>query len=152
MNKKLIILIVALECVFSVFLISIFGPMIEAHHKIGVQEIQILDAAGHELESGSTVELESDARSYTLSWQVIPENATEADVTITVFSGTEELDEENDIVKITPENGGTGARITFRKRKPVRIILYATDGSGVSASVMLTFAVSDDPSNVDPFQ
>ena len=51
MNKKLIVLIVALECVFSVFLISIFGPMIESHSKILVEDIYLIDENREQLKT-----------------------------------------------------------------------------------------------------
>ena len=50
MNKKLIVLIVALECVLAVFLISFFGPMIASlHESIPVSAIYLLDENGERL-------------------------------------------------------------------------------------------------------
>ena len=47
MSKKLTFLIVALECVFAVFLISIFGPMIESLHTvIIVDDIHFINENG----------------------------------------------------------------------------------------------------------
>lgn len=157
MNKKLIVLIVALECVFSIFLISIFGPMLEMlHTPSDVTAIYILDTNGNRLERGAVIELDRDARSYELSWEVLPDDAENPTVEVTAFVDNEEItaDTENPAVRITMNADGEGARITFRQKKParpVRITVSSTDGSAVTTYIELTFAIDDDPSEIDPF-
>ena len=158
MNKKLIVLIVALECVFSIFLISVFGPMLEMlHTPAEVSEIHVLDADGNRLERGAVIELERDARSYELSWEIVPDDADNPEVTVTAFVDDVEItpDTENPAVRITINGDGEGARITFRTKKPVRpvrITIAATDGSAVTTYVLISFKVDDTPSEIDPFQ
>ena len=158
MNKKLIVLIVALECVFSVFLISIFGPMLEMlHTPAAVTEIHVLDEKGNRLERGAVIELDRDARSYELTWEVVPNNAENPDLAITAFVDDEEIteDTENPAVRISINGDGKSARITFRQKKParpVRITLTSTDGSAISTYISITFAIDDTPSEIDPFQ
>ena len=158
MNKKLIVLIVALECVFSIFLISIFGPMLEMlHTPAEVTAIHVLDENGNRLERGAVIELDNDARSYELTWEVVPDDAENPELAITAFVDDVEIteDTENPPVRITMNGDGESARITFRTKKPtrpVRITLTATDGSAVSTYISITFAIDDTPSEIDPFQ
>ena len=154
MNKKLIVLIVALECVFSVFLISIFGPMLEMlHTPADVREIYILDKDGKRVERGAVIELDLETRSYDLVWEVLPEDADNKTMTVSAFVDGEEITEgsEDPAVRITMSPDGESARITFRKKKPVRISVTATDGSAVTTFVEFTFAIDDTPSGIDPF-
>lgn len=157
MNKKLIVLIVALECVFSIFLISIFGPMLEMlHTPADVTEIHILDADGNRLARGAVIELDRDARSYELSWEVLPDDAENPTVSVTATVDDEEITDEteNPAVRITMNADGEGARITFRQKKParpVRITVSSTDGSAITTYIEFTFAISDDPNEIDPF-
>lgn len=158
MNKKLIVLIVALECVFSIFLISIFGPMLEMlHTPASVTEIHVLDAEGNRLERGAVIELDSEVRSYELTWEVLPDNAENPTVAITAFVDDVEIteDTENPPIRITMNGDGESARITFRSKKParpVRIMLTSTDGSAISTYISLTFGIDDTPSEINPFQ
>ena len=99
MNKKLMILIVALECVFSVFLISIFGPMVEAIHSgVPVSEISFLDENGERLPDGTVLEVDlENERSVSLSWLILPEDAKNKTVTVTADVG-------EDVVRITEDD------------------------------------------------
>ena len=146
MNKKLMILIVALECVFSVFLISIFGPMVEAIHSgVPVSEICFLDENGERLADGTVLEVDlENERSVSLSWLILPEDAKNKTVTVTADVG-------EDVVRITEDEDGLGARITFRKTEVVRITVRATDGSTESATITLKPMTKPPSSDIDPF-
>lgn len=146
MNKKLIILIVALECVFSVFLISIFGPMVEAIHSgVPVSEIYFTNEEGERLPDGAIIEVDlEDTRSVSLSWVILPEGATNKAVTVTADLG-------EDCIRISEDADGLGARITFRKTEAVHITVRATDGSTVSATVTLKPLTKPPSSDIDPF-
>jgi hypothetical protein len=121
MNKKLIVLIVALECVFSIFLISIFGPMLEMlHTPAAVTEIHVLDENGKPVERGTVIELDSDARSYELTWEVLPDDAENPELAITAFIDDVEItdDTENPPVRITKNADGT-TTLEFTMELPV---------------------------------
>ena len=156
MNKKLIVLIVALECVFSIFLISIFGPMLEMlHTPADVAAIHILDENGNRLERGTVIELKNDARSYDIAWEVLPSDAENPEVKITVFVDDEEIAEDDADPAVRVTKYEDSARITFRTKKParpVRIMISSTDGSAVTAYIEFTFAINDEPSHIDPIQ
>lgn len=139
MNKKLIILIVALECVFSVFLVSLFGPMIEAlHAKVLVTEIHLVDEAGERLvpEEGKslpsvTISLPSDL-DYYFTLEILETDATDKSVTVTTNRPVDE-------VEIRMDKNGRGFTVTFLNPtlKNVTVTVTANDGSAKSASVYI---------------
>lgn len=139
MNKKLIILIVALECVFSIFLISVFGPMVESlHTKVVVKDVYFVNDAGERMEEGATVTVDLDkSRSYHLDFVVESEDATERTVDI--------LCNQEGAVEITPDADGFGFEILFIDKSipSVTIVIRATDSSQKSASITLSKASSD---------
>ncbi len=139
MNKKLIILIVALECVFSVFLVSLFGPMIEAlHAKVLVSEIHLVDENGERLvpEEGKTlpsvaISLPGDL-DYHFALEILDEKATDKSVTVTTNRPTDEIE-------IRMDKNGRGFTITFLNPtlKSVTVTATANDGSAKTASVYI---------------
>ena len=134
MNKKLIVLIVALECVFSIFLISVFGPMIEAMHShVVVEDVYFVDEAGNRMEDEETIEINLDtAIEFHYDFEVVTTEATDRSVDI-VHSLTD------DDILIETDADGFGFTVIFMTRKvtSVRITVRATDGSQKSASITL---------------
>ena len=137
MNKKLMILIVALECVFSVFLISIFGPMIEAlHSKIVVEDVYFVDEAGVRMENESSVFVdtspETGKRSFHLSYAVVTEEATDRTVEII-------HNRDSDEIEIVEDDEGFGFTVRYRDRSitSVRITIRAKDSSQKEAVITL---------------
>ena len=137
MNKKLIILIVALECVFSVFLISIFGPMIESFHSnvlstelylIGEDQKRLETAEGEAIPS-VTIGIPYD---YDYEFEVVVRTEEATDRTYTVTHNRS--DEEIEITKTKK-----GFRVTFLAEiTNVTVTVTANDGSLKSAAVLIT--------------
>ena len=140
MNKKLIILIVALECVFSVFLISIFGPMIEAlHSKIVVEDIYFVDENGERLEDGVTLSVDLDvSRSFHYDFEVITLEAT--DRTVEILHNCTDTE-----IEIEPDADGFGFTVHFLSKNisHVRIVVRAKDSSQKQAAITLVKRDSD---------
>ena len=137
MNKKLIILIVALECVFSVFLISVFGPVIASlHEDIPVSEIYLIDENGERLvpEEGKLLPSVSislpDDLDYYFVLEILDEKATDKSVTVTT---------DNPEVTVKMDMNGKGFTVTFENPflKSVTVTVTANDGSAKTASVYI---------------
>lgn len=144
MNKKLIVLIVALECVFSIFLISIFGPMIEAlHAKVIVKDLYFVDDAGVRMEDESSIEVDlSMKRSFHFDFEVVTEEATDRTVEILHNASDDEIEIVEDV-------DGLGFTVTFLSTKEVtsvRIVVRARDSSQKQAA--LTLNKRDDDVNI----
>ena len=137
MNKKLIILIVALECVFSVFLISVFGPMIEAmHSKVLVSDIYLKDEDQVRLETPEGEEMPTIRidvpNDYDYRFYVVVETDEATDKSYTVTHNS--TDDEIEIQKKRD-----GFVVTFiGETTTVTVTVTANDGSGQSASVLVT--------------
>ncbi|MBO7292739.1 MAG: hypothetical protein J6V07_02255 [Clostridia bacterium] len=135
MNKKLIVLIVALECVFSIFLISIFGPMIEAiHSKVIVKDLYFVDEAGERMLNAETITVNLDeSRSFHFDFEVVTEEATDRTVEIIHNRTDEEILLEEDV-------DGFGFTVHFLSKNisSVTIIVRANDSSQKSASITLS--------------
>ena len=134
MNKKLIVLIVALECVFSIFLISIFGPMIEAlHAKVIVKDVYFVDDAGVRMEEDASVIVDlSMKRSFHFDFEVVTEEATDRTVDI-LHNCTD------DEIEIVEDVDGFGFTVTFLSTKmpSVRIVVRARDSGQKQAALTL---------------
>ena len=137
MNKKLMILVVALECVFAVFLISIFGPMIEAlHAKVVVQDVYFVDEGGERIENESSILVDTSAetgkRSFHFRYRVETEEATDRTVVIL-------HDRSPDEIEIVEDDDGFGFTVRYRNRNitSVRITIRAKDASQKEAVITL---------------
>ena len=139
MNKKLIVLIVALECVFSVFLISIFGPMVESFHSnVLVSDLYLLDENRERLVAAEGEEIPSVTigipHDFDYEFRVVVETEEATDRTYTVTHNR--TDEEIEIT--TTKNG---FRVTFLADiANVTVTVKANDGSLKTAKVLITKA------------
>ena len=140
MNKKLTILIVALECVFAVFLVSIFGPMIESlHSKIQVDEIYFVDENGQRVDDNSSVFVDLQvSRSFHYDFVVQPQNATDRSVSV-IHSCT------NDEIEIEMDADGTGFTVHFLSKNvtSVKITVRAKDTSQKQAVITINKRLTD---------
>lgn len=140
MNKKLIVLIVALECVFSIFLISIFGPMIEAlHAKVIVKDLYFVDDAGVRMEENASVLVDlEEKRSFHFDYEVVTEEATDRTVDI-LHNRTD------DEIEIIEDVDGFGFTVIFHSKKipSVRIVVRARDSSQKQAAITLNVKDED---------
>ena len=110
MNKKVMVLVVILECVVSILLIAIMGIVVEAFtNETEAEEVHFLTESGEVMESGhlykeqdgSVREVDNDQiiievyrpdRGYQLHWEVITERTTDKSVTFLAISSDPEIE------------------------------------------------------------
>ena len=141
MNKKLIVLIVALECIFAVFLVSIFGPMIEAlHSKVIVTEIYFVDEQGDRIEDDTDVFVDlNERRSYHYSFVVKPDDAT--DKSVSIISSEKDPNK----IEIEPDSSGKGFTVHFLSKSvtSVTITVRAKDTSQKETKITINKRLTD---------
>lgn len=126
MNKKVVFLVVLLECILAVFLVSIFGHAIEdARRQILCEEIYFVDDYGEKIEDGEMIEvvLTDTTISYQLYWTMITGKTSNREV---VFES------DNPMVKVN-----SVGLVTFLEETAVVITIKTIDGSGQSDSITL---------------
>lgn len=131
MNKKIVVIVVIVECILAVLLISFFGKAIENYRKQTLcQDIYFTDENGVKIEDDVvlTVEITDSNSSTQLYWKIITEKTAEKSV---------ELKSSNPLVLV--DNTG---KVTFLDLVTVVITVYATDGSEKSDSITLTIKQS----------
>ena len=126
MNKKIVVLIVLLECIFAVFLVSFFGKAIEdARATILCKDIYFTNESGEKIEDGVMLEytLTESNICYQLHWTLVADDTTKKEVE---FIST-------DPSVIVNKQG----LVTFIEETDVRITIRATDGSGKTDTITL---------------
>lgn len=126
MNKKVVFLVVLLECILAIFIVSIFGHAIEdSRRQILCQDIYFVDANGEKIEDGEMIEYElvSSDINYQLYWVMETDKTSNKEV---VFESS------NALVKVNSEG-----LVMFIEEVPVVITVRAVDGSGKSDSITL---------------
>ncbi|MBQ7924011.1 MAG: hypothetical protein IJ329_01745 [Clostridia bacterium] len=129
MNKKVVYIVILIECILAVFLISFFGQAIfSAVNKVPVQYVHFTYADGTVIEDNVALqfELSDSKRDYQVYWEVGPDNATNTAVRFT-------CDKDESMV-IVDETTGV---VTFFEDIDVIITISSTDGSNVSDSIHL---------------
>jgi hypothetical protein len=126
MNKKVVFLVVLLECILAVFIVSIFGHAIEdARKQILCRDIYFVTESGEKIEDGEMIEykLTDSNISYQLYWVMETKETSNKEV---VFESSDPM------VKVNSEG-----LITFLEETDVVITIRAIDGSGKTDSITL---------------
>ena len=126
MNKKVVFLVVLLECILAIFIVSIFGHAIEdTRRQILCQDIYFVTESGEKIEDGEMIEykLEGSNRSYQLYW-----------VMETSETSNKEVMFESDNPYVLVSDDGL---VTFVKMVDAVITVKAIDGSGKMDSITL---------------
>ena len=124
MNKKLIILIVLVECILAVLIVSFFGKVIEETRRdVLCQDIYFVDENGIKIEDGVPIMIEIDDQSlkpirYKLKWKIITKSTTDKTVEVVASDNTVSYDYGSGELVISPYCN-----------KSVVITVRATDGS-----------------------
>ena len=144
MNKKVMILIVVIECVLSILLIAVIGKAIESYYKeVEAQEIYFTTAEGEILlpgmlykeKEGTTETIDSDRiiievarpdRGYQLHWLIIAEETSDRSV---IFNARAQ--DKN--VEVTVDENGF---VHFEDDVVVTITISTKNGR--TATVLLT--------------
>lgn len=127
MNKKIVILVVVLECVLAVLLIGVIGKAIENYNKeVACQAVYFTNADGEIYENGALIEVERPDRGFQLYYKLDPENTSDKSVTFTSSkpddvevseSGYVNFFEDTDVtITISTKNGKTATIILVPKR------------------------------------
>lgn len=125
MSKKIVFIVVLIECILAVLLISIFGQAIYDTAPKPVSEVYFTYENGAKIEDGVRldVELRGGNISYQLHWTADPENAADKSVSFTSSKSGVVVD----------ANG----LVTFFDVVDVTITVSALDGSNKTDSVVL---------------
>ena len=128
MNKKIVFMIVLIECFLAVLLIGVFGQAIfDAINKKAVTEIYFTYQDGTKIEDEVEylqVELSDTVRDVQLYWTVLPDNASNQKVGFSC-SRPESV--------IVSESG----LVTFIDDIDVRITITTLDGSYITDTIVL---------------
>lgn len=126
MNKKVVYIVILVECILAVFLISFFGNAIfQAIVNVPVQEVYFTYEDGTKIEDGKALkfELKGSQNEYQLYWMVGPEDATDDSVKFT--SSKPEFAEVDEF-----------GRVSFYERTgDVVITVTSADGSNVTDTI-----------------
>ena len=124
MNKKIVVLIVLVECILAVLLVSIFGKVIEETRRdVVCQEIYFIDENGMKIEDGIPIVVDIDTDSlkpvrYKLKWKIITASTTEKTVIVETSDKSVSYDYGRGELVISPYC-----------KKSVVITVRTTDGS-----------------------
>lgn len=127
MNKKIVVLVVLLECILAVLLVSFFGKAIEdLRNAVLCKDIYFTDENGNKIEDGAFIEVTlSDTKmSYRLYYKIEDADTTNKEVK---FSSSKP---DSVVVDAT-------GMVTFFEETDVVITIRAQDGSGKSDSITL---------------
>ena len=127
MNRKVVIIVVLVECIMAVFLISFFGQAIFNNNRnVKTQEIYFTYENGEKIEDDVTLEVElSDKEiSYQLHWKAEPDNVTDKSVTF--------ISSKPDLVFVSDEG-----LVTFLVETDVSITIKTLDESNKSDTIVL---------------
>ena len=130
MNKKVVILIVFVECVLAIFLVGIWGMAIDGRFsKIGCTDIWFEDANGVRYDEGATIEIELSLNEegeayYQLYHGIAPDDITNPSVRYNT----------NKPDKVVVAKDG---KVTFYAIIPVTITIMADDGTAKQATIRI---------------
>ena len=143
MNKKVVVLIVFLECILAVLLVSFLGKVIEETRRdVLCQEIYFIDEDGMKIEDDVPIIIEFNDQTpiirYKLQWKIVLESTTNKTVNVEI---------EGDCVRYDP--GEMELVIyTVDFNAPVEVTVRVMDGSEKTDTITLLPA-RDSNSNVD---
>ena len=126
MNKKVVFLVVLLECILAIFIISVFGRAIEdARRQILCQDLYFVTETGEKVEDGEMIEykLTDSNISYQLYWVMETGETSNKEV---------EFESSDPMVKVN-----SLGLVTFLEETDVIITIRAIDGSGRTDSITL---------------
>lgn len=126
MNRKVVIIVVLVECILAVLLISFFGQAIFNNiRNVPSNEVYFVNQDGVKIEEEAIeVELSDSKLSYQLYWKIEPEKVTDKSV--------EFISSKPDFVTVSK----TGL-VTFYVETDVSITIRTLDGSNKSDTIVL---------------
>ena len=126
MNKKVVFLVVLLECILAVFIVSFFGhAIVDPNKQVLCQKLYFVDANNEEIADNETIQLTltDTNRSYQLYWVMETDKTSNKEV---VFESS------NPLVKVNAVG-----LVTFLDDVSAVITVKAIDGSGEKDSITL---------------
>ena len=126
MNKKVVFLVVLLECILAVFIVSFFGhAIVDPNKQVLCQKLYFVDANNEEIADNETIQLTltDTNRSYQLYWVMETDKTSNKEV---VFESS------NPLVKVNAVG-----LVTFLDDVSAVITVKAIDGNGKMDSITL---------------
>ena len=128
MNKKIVMIVVVVECILAVFLISFFGQAIyNTERNVACGEVYFVTESGEKIEDNQQIEVEfSDSNlSFQLRWKVLPEKATNKEVQF-IWQNDDYVISATGLVTLLADNPSV-----------LQISIKTMDGTNKSAVIML---------------
>ena len=123
MNKKIIVIVVLLECVLAILRVSFLGNAIETYfNEVSAREVCFLDEKGVPLEDDAVIVVDRWDLGYQLEWRINPEKVSDKTI---VFMSSKPDD-------VTVDETGY---VSFYKFTDVSIT--ASTSNGITATVRL---------------
>ncbi len=123
MNKKIVVIVVIVECILAILLISVLGKAIETYFtEIECQEIYFVDETGARIDKPVEIELTDRRREYQLIWAMSPSDTSDKAVVFTSNkpdsvevdeSGNVNFFDDTDVVITVSTKNGKTASITL---------------------------------------
>ena len=140
MNKKVVILIVFLECILAVLMVSFFGKVIEeTRRNILCKDIYFVDESGIKIEDDVPLIIEVDPLKptrYKLQWVIVAKNTTNKVVQV-------DFSDDGDTY-IGYDKGRGELIISPDLKKPVEITIRVMDGSEKTDTITLIPTMSNE--------
>ena len=105
MNKKIIVIVVLLECVLAILLVSFLGKAIETYfNEVNAREVCFLDEKGVPLDDDAIIEVERWDFGYQLTWRINPEKTSDRTITFASSNPDRVTVDESGYVSFEDEN------------------------------------------------
>lgn len=148
MNKKIVVLILAVFCIIATIVMSVFGKVPEDSSRTPVESIEFIDPTKEEgkcdlnSDGEKIIYLEKGTLEYKVNYVINPNNATETEVYFEIINGKEyaSIDESGLVV--------------FEKEYAITIKIWSNYFDNQTDTVILEFGggnTSIIPPDVDPF-
>lgn len=148
MNKKIIVLLVAVFSIMFVIIVSVFGKVPELDSRVPVQSIIFVDSSTEDgmcevnSEGSKIIYIPRGTTEYQLEYLINPSDATEQDVSFQILSGQEYANVTED------------GLLTFSLEAPITIKIYSNLLDFKSDVVVVEFKGNNStiiPDENDPF-
>ena len=155
MNKKIVILVVVVECILAVLMIGIVGKAIETYfNEIKADEIYFTTHDGEKLEKGDlykekenviekkdndfiTIEVARIDRGYQLDWMIIAEDTSDKSVTFTAESKNENYEAEVNETGYVSIYALDEYENPFNENDEISVIITIRTVNGKTATILL---------------
>ena len=149
MNKKVVVLLLAVFCIIATIVMSVFGKVPEDTYRTAVETIEFVDPTQEDdkckvnSEGEKVIEIPMGTTEYQLKYVINPSDATELDVTFVIINGAE-------FAQVSEEG-----LVTFNKEYSITVKIYSNFYDNKTDEVIIVFGgdnVSVIPPGHNPFE